>query len=88
MIIWINKYSDTMEDDKHGRWARIGYVGEGLDSMEVAWIRKVEFKEYKFKFIVQVLFPRKGEIMFKTLEEAKEQVRIDLEHFKTLLRKE
>ena len=86
MITWTNRYSDTMKDDKFGRWARIGHVGEGLDSMEVAWIRKVEFKEYKFKFIVQVLFPRKGEIIFQTLEEAKEQVRIDLENFKTLLK--
>jgi len=86
MITWTNRYSDTMEDDKFGRWARIAYVGEGLDSMEVAWIRKLEFKEYKFKFVVEFNFPRKGEITFKTLEEAKEQVRIDLEHFKTLLK--
>jgi hypothetical protein len=87
MITWTNRYSNTMEDDKFGRWARIAYVGEGLDSMEVAWIRKFTSQDdSENKFYIQSLIPNNGYVIFKTLEEAKEQVRIDLEHFKNLLK--
>ena len=97
MITWTNRYSDTMEDDKFGRWARIAYVGTGIDCVELAWIRKIpayrfnkkvqeDLKGLDFIFVVEFNFPRKGKITFTTLDEAKEQVRIDLEHFKTLLK--
>jgi hypothetical protein len=87
MITWTNRYSDTMEDDKFGRWARVACIGEGLNSMEVAWVRKFTSQDNpEDKFYIQRLFPSNGYTIFKTLEEAKEQVRIDLEHFKTLLK--
>lgn len=81
MVKWISRYSDTMEDDKFGRWARIAFVGKGIYAVEIATIRKVTFPEYKFSFIVDFTFPRRGEILFKTLEEAKKQVEEDLEIF-------
>lgn len=81
MITWINRYSDTMEEDKLGRWARIAYIGEGSEAIDIAWIRKVTFSEYKFSFIVDFKFPRKGEILFNTFQEAKKQVEKDLKQF-------
>ena len=97
MIHWISRYSETLEDDKQGRWARIGYVGEGMEGLEVALIKKISTNKFnkaiqetltglEFIFVTDFMFPRKGEIMFNTLDEAKEQVRIDLENFKKLLK--
>lgn len=82
MINWINRYSDTMEDDKFGRWARIAFISEGINSLEIAWIRKCKLlSEKEYKFHIEFNFPRKGEYIFKTLKEAKKQVKEDLEQF-------
>ena len=51
-LIWSNRYSDTDENDKHGRWARVGYLEhiskDPFKSIEVAWIVK-DGKYYKLK---------------------------------------
>lgn len=50
-IVWTARYSETMDDDKHGRWARVGYAGKlhGFPFIndtsaifEIAWIKKVK----------------------------------------------
>lgn len=47
-IKWTNRYSDTMRDDKHGRWARIASAGKGgysffrgkRSNWQIAWVEK------------------------------------------------
>lgn len=48
----INRYSDTNQPDKHGRWARIVYA----NNFQIAWISKV-WIENKFFYSVNDYFP-------------------------------
>ena len=85
-IKWLPRYSDTMEDDKQGRWARIAYAGRfdgGLpfyrgkpSRWDIAWISKFnnDGNSCELKYIVTYQFPSKGKFLFKTLEEAKKEV--------------
>ena len=95
-INWDSRYSETMDNDKHGRWARVAFIGSGIDSVEVAWIKKIyiesfnddvkqKYKDTEYIFSVNFEFPRKGECIFDTLEDAMKQVEIDLLKFKSVL---
>lgn len=88
-IRWQNRYSNTMEDDKMGRWARIAYAGR-FDNMgvfrgkvcqwEIAWVKKVKH-EGKVVFTVDYLFPSQFESVFFSLQEAKLNVDKAFKHF-------
>ncbi len=62
-LIWTSRYSETDEPDKHGRWARVAYLGSNkiLGHRQVAWINRVQFKDHKQKdtviFSIQGYFP-------------------------------
>lgn len=92
LVEWSNRYSDTMENDSQGRWARIGHAGTGeikdggLSWFEVAWIDKIEFAG-KQKFSVKANFPYKLERVYDDLEEAKNSVEKALEFFLNEMKK-
>lgn len=73
-IRWINRYSETIEDDEFGRWAIVGYAGIAnkifLDdkpcNYEIVWIKKV-----MDKFFLHYQFPCSSNILFDTIEECK-----------------
>lgn len=48
----INRYSETNQPDKHGRWARVVYA----NNFQIAWISKV-WIETKFFYSVNDYFP-------------------------------
>jgi predicted nucleotidyltransferase len=86
-IEWANRYSDTMEDDFQGRWARIAYAGifdnfgfvDGkVSRWDIAWITKV----YKFdKFQIRYKFPSNEQKVFDDLEDAKKEVEKNFDWF-------
>ena len=78
IIKWRDVYSDTMEPDKHGRWARKAMLGDfenvivdGKSAIfEIAWIKIIETK-----FVISLLFPdHHNNYVFDTLEEAMKEV--------------
>jgi len=92
-IRWDSRYSDTMEDDWRGRWARIAYAGRLTNGCvpfyygkvcywEIAWIKKVKFKGI-VKFTVNPIFPYTGGLVFDTLDEAKKEVE---KHFRWFIK--
>lgn len=81
-IQWLSRYSTTMEDDKHGRWARIAYAGKfsnmgifrkKICRWEIAWIKKL-IHEGTLKFTVHYLYPSNGSHVFDSIEQAKKEV--------------
>lgn len=92
MIRWKNRYSDTMEDDKQGRWAIVGYSGDFGDEQffgfkggrvcqwEIAWIKKFVYND-EIKFTVSYLFPSNGSLVFDTIEEAQDVVEDSFDWF-------
>lgn len=78
MITWLTRYSDTMEDDKQGRWARVAYAGDinrlTIDSKicywEIAWITKL-IDSGKTYFAIQYKFPSNEKHLFDSLDHAK-----------------
>ena len=70
-ITWINVYSDTMDDDELGRWAIRGYVGKGMRSHPIAWIKKIPNHS---QLTVSAQFPYSGNYTFYTVDEAKIEV--------------
>ena len=82
-IRWDSRYSETMDDDKQGRWARIAYAGDfkkGFHkgkpcTFELAWVKKVVMEnDGDVKFSIKYNFPSTGKMCFDTLEEAKKEV--------------
>lgn len=86
---WTERYSDTMESDKRGRWARIayvahpdsidsfGFVGDRVGSFQIAWVEKYtwEGRPDNIQFRVSYNFPVGSQRgLFATLEEAKADV--------------
>ena len=76
-ITWDKRYSETMEDDKQGRWARIASVGsnnifeKGKANFQIAWIRKVNENSFGLTgFVVTPEFPFRERMIYDTLEEA------------------
>ena len=49
---WSCRYSDSMEPDKQGRWARIMYV----DNVPHAWVTRLEF-EGDIRYSARLYFP-------------------------------
>jgi len=89
-IIWSDRYSSTMEDDKFGRWARIAHIGEpgfkdGMPTIfELAWIKKLDVVVHSqdiHKFEVVFMFPAKGRAVCDTLDEAKNIVEEKFQFF-------
>ena len=84
-IIWSNRYSATMEDDKQGRWARVAYagtkrnfgtIGKKVALWDIAWIKKCEDK-----FTVYNHFPIVTTGVFDTVDQAKAAVEKDFRWF-------
>lgn len=90
LIKWENRYSDTMEDDDMGRWARIANCGILNDGMpfidgkvsihQIAWINRLNYSN-KIHYMVSFYFPHKGKSSFKTLDEAKNEVENSFKFF-------
>ena len=78
-ITWLPRYSKTMDDDKFGRWAIVGYVGNPAEhgqSLEAVWIKKTGAK-----FCIDYQFPYNSIIVFNTIDECKEAAETELNHF-------
>jgi|SRR5665647_321206 len=84
-IKWVNRYSDTMEDDKQGRWARVAYAGrfngfgfyrKKVSCWDIAWVKKCQDK-----FTVHTHFPIVTTGVFDTVEQAKAAVEKDFRWF-------
>lgn len=81
-IRWDSRYSDTMEDDKSGRWARVAYAGK-FDNMgfwrgkicrwEIAWVKKTHIDD-KLRFSVNYFFPSNSKYVFDDLKTAQKEV--------------
>lgn len=84
-IKWENRYSDTMEDDKQGRWARIAYAGRfkswGFYRKKVAYWQIAWVKKCQDKFTVHTNFPVVTVGVFDTVELAKAAVEKDFKWF-------
>jgi len=86
VIAWLSRYSDTMEDDKIGRWARVAYAGNFNSGMpfyrgkvsrwEIAWVKRIKDpkNEGKTYYSVSPDFPFKGNHVHDTLESAQKEV--------------
>lgn len=81
-IVWLTRYSSTMEDDAYGRWARVAYAGElendGFSDgkvcrWDIAWVNKLVIPE-GIKFTVRYLYPSDGKVLFDNLEDAQKEV--------------
>ena len=81
-IQWDYRYSETMEDDNIGRWARVAYAGKFVNGgffrrkvsrWEIAWIKKLVHKG-KIHFVINYYFPTNSVILFPDLEAAKKEV--------------
>lgn len=84
-IKWSNRYSETMEDDKQGRWARVAYAGRlgncgftrgKVSYWQIAWVKKC-----MGKFTVHNYFPIIQTQVFDTLEQAKAAAEKDFRWF-------
>ena len=81
-VRWLPRYSETMEDDKQGRWARVAYAGK-FDNIgfykdkvcrwEIAWVKKIDIKG-ELKFTVNYLYPSNSKHIFDNLEDAQKEV--------------
>ena len=81
-VRWLPRYSETMEDDKQGRWARVAYAGK-FDNIgfykdkvcrwEIAWVKKIDIKG-ELKFTVSYLYPSNSKHIFDNLEDAQKEV--------------
>ena len=86
VIAWLSRYSDTMEDDDMGRWARVAYAGKfdngigfyrnKVARFEIAWVKRIENPKDKNKYYYSVSpdFPFKGKHVHDTLESAQKEV--------------
>lgn len=83
-VYWLPRYSDTMENDKQGRWARVAYAGSNpekpfyrgkISFWEIAWIDKL-INNDKLFFVIKFQFPSNhvSKNVFENLEEAKKTV--------------
>lgn len=52
---WVNRYSQTSEPDKHGRWARAMYV----DDVLYAWITRLDV-DGDIRYSARLYFPTKA----------------------------
>lgn len=74
-IIYNNRYSNTSEPDKFGRWARTATY----NGIRIAWIGRLEHED-KYRYSVSLHFPTLNNDtatehkVFMTLQEAKEFV--------------
>ena len=78
-----NRYSDSNQPDKHGRWARIVYA----NNFQIAWISKV-WIETKFFYSVNDYFPSQHSdnpcysiVIDKDLEEVVQEVKNRFAYF-------
>lgn len=82
-IKWSNRYSDTLEDDKFGRWAVVGYTGNFKkvdETYQICWISKVNIYE-DIRFQIKADFPFKGKFIHTDLDEAKKEVELYFSKF-------
>jgi hypothetical protein len=88
-LLWLPRYSDTMEDDNLGRWARVCYAGNLSDDgfidgkvsrWEIAWIKKV-LSSYGLKFVVDYQFPCNSTRIFDNVGDAKAEVERQFQWF-------
>jgi len=80
------RYSDTLSDDKFGRWGIVAYAGKfhngpfhngRVASWEIAWIKKLNDMEtglFTGKFIVHPSFPYHGLFLAESIEQAKKEI--------------
>jgi hypothetical protein len=89
-VTWINQYSDTMEPDRHGRWARVAYCGNPVNTLrkrkvahfQIAWVKRLSInEEWTGKFNVAYAFPTQEKVVFDTLDEAKAAVEKSFGYF-------
>ena len=64
MIKWINRYSDTDESDKQGRWARIAYYENyigvlGQYEYRLGWVSRINVKQ-TIVYSLSLYFPVKN----------------------------
>jgi len=52
---WVNRYSQSSEPDKHGRWARVMYV----DDVQYAWVNRLDV-DGRIRYSVRLNFPTKA----------------------------
>ena len=79
-IKWLPRYSETMEDDKQGRWARVAWAGDTKHvffngkpcQWEIAWVKKLDSGSKKF--FINYLYPSNGGMRFDTLKECQKEV--------------
>lgn len=89
-IVWENRYSNTMDDDKLGRWARIAHAGRNDSylgvfrgkrcSWQIAWVSKLKHED-KVSFLVNYYFPSNETTVFEKLEHAQKAVVVAFKHF-------
>lgn len=85
-IKWSNRYSDDMNNDDMGRWARVAYAGNFKFNgyfknkrpiiFQIAWISKL-----KDRFSVTYYFPTCSPVCFTDLESAKKEVEYSFKFF-------
>ena len=86
-LLWDERYSNTLEDDKFGRWARIAYAGRGgmrdgrVSNFELAWISKIKSDNGEVRYDIRPSFPFKGKTLHLTIEDAKQEVEDALSFF-------
>ena len=79
----INRYSDTEEPDKHGRWTRIVYA----NNLQIAWISKIIIDDKNY-YSVKDYFPSihndspcYSEVVEKPIESVVLEVKERFEYF-------
>lgn len=89
-IEWENRYSNTMEDDDMGRWARIAYAGNFTSNFidgkptvfQIAWISKLIVKA-KTMYVIKANFPFSGKYAYDTIKYAQNRVESEFNFFLT-----
>jgi len=90
VVTWRSRYSDSINDDKFGRWGMVAYSGSDkvfskgkVCRWEIAWIKKMKNEEGEFmnRFTISPEFPYRGKYSFETLEEAQKEVEIYFKWF-------
>ena len=81
-VRWLPRYSETMKNDKQGRWARVAYAGKfnnigfwrgKICCWEIAWVKRVDING-DLKFIINYSYPSNGKHIFDNLEDAQKEV--------------
>lgn len=82
-IKWDNRYSDSDEPDKMGRWARIGYIEhktkDPTKRIKMSWISKVNYVYIAYLYLGEGGF----KMNFSNLEDAKQYCENTINEFRS-----